>query len=120
MPLSLTVAAVALAALLWAHGRFHRAHLTEVGFRGGPGRPTALPRGPGHHVRTGRGEAARFCYAVDPLRCTRCEACLKFCPTGALRRTIEGVTVDPLLCQACGRCAERCKRGALLRLHRAA
>jgi len=110
MTLPLAVFAAALAVLAWAHARLHQAGKPDLRLRGVPVR----------NPRPGPGKAARFCYAVDPLRCTRCEACLKVCPTGALRRTMEAVIVDPGLCQACGRCAERCRRGALLRIRAAA
>lgn len=117
MSLAVTVSLAALAALSWAHWRLHqRRRLVDARIEGEPGRPLALPRRTGRRARSTRAGAVQLCYAVDPLRCTRCEACLKVCPTGALRRSPEGVVVDPVLCQACGRCAERCRRGALLRI----
>lgn len=46
--------------------------------------------------------------------CLRCGACVRVCPTGAMR---EGAppTRDPFLCRACGRCVDVCPgRGARL------
>lgn len=70
-------------------------------------------------ARRDHADPERFRRAVDPLRCTRCGACVRACPEGAIRLRFEAITVDPARCRDCGRCAERCKRGALLRLRAA-
>jgi Pyruvate/2-oxoacid:ferredoxin oxidoreductase delta subunit len=119
MTLALTVSVAALATFSWAHWRVHQRRLAGAGSSGGPWGPGAHHPGRGRSARSARG-GSLACYAVDPLRCTRCEACAKVCPTGALRRTPEGMKVEPALCQACGRCAERCRRGAILRIRAAA
>jgi pyruvate formate lyase activating enzyme len=44
-----------------------------------------------------------------PARCTRCHACVKACPTGAITADAAGVVaVDRTKCDLCGRCAEAC------------
>jgi pyruvate formate lyase activating enzyme len=49
-----------------------------------------------------------------PARCSRCHACVKACPTGALSADAAGVVaVDRSKCDLCGRCAEACLYDAM-------
>jgi len=49
-----------------------------------------------------------------PARCTRCHACVKACPTGAISKDDGGVVaVDRTKCDLCGRCAEACLYDAM-------
>jgi pyruvate formate lyase activating enzyme len=49
-----------------------------------------------------------------PARCTRCHACVKACPTGAITAAADGaVAIDRTKCDLCGRCAEACLYDAM-------
>lgn len=49
-------------------------------------------------------------------KCTRCGACLKACPLGAINPDLElksGTKIDRSLCDACGECVKTCPAEAL-------
>jgi pyruvate formate lyase activating enzyme len=49
-----------------------------------------------------------------PARCTRCYACLKACPIGAIATDAAGaVVIDRAKCDLCGKCAEACLYDAM-------
>jgi NADH-quinone oxidoreductase subunit F len=58
-------------------------------------------------------------YAIDPGKCKSCGACLKACPTHAIRgqRGVPHV-IDQTMCTRCGACIEACpkKFGAIVKL----
>jgi len=48
---------------------------------------------------------------VSKKACIGCQACVGFCPTGAMRKAPEVIT--PFKCISCGKCVEACPNGAL-------
>ncbi len=49
-----------------------------------------------------------------PGRCTRCYACIKACPKGAIAKDAAGaVVIDRAKCDLCGKCAEACLYDAM-------
>jgi len=51
---------------------------------------------------------------VDPVKCTSCGNCVKFCPTGAIKLHEEGpAVIDKDSCIGCGACANVCSENAV-------
>jgi len=49
-----------------------------------------------------------------PARCSRCYACVKACPLGAIAKDAAGaVVIDRKACDLCGKCAEACLYDAM-------
>ncbi len=46
--------------------------------------------------------------AFNPEKCIGCEACLRVCPEGAIRKDGSSLVFSRELCKACGLCAEVC------------
>ena len=51
---------------------------------------------------------------VDAQRCTRCHACVRVCPMGAVLPVGEGMKIDDKNCIQCFCCQEVCRYGAVL------
>ncbi len=86
--------------------KLRRGDLTPVTVPGDPEAPYYIPRGMD-------GEPARFLKAkprTDPLRCTRCGACARRCPMGAIDP--GDVANVPGTCIKCQSCVRRCTRKA--------
>jgi ferredoxin len=50
---------------------------------------------------------------IDAGRCSGCDACLKVCPTQALRQEGAAYVIAPARCNGCGLCVNACREGAL-------
>ena len=48
---------------------------------------------------------------LDKNTCIGCQACVGFCPIGAMRKS--DVRIEPFKCIACGACVRACPNGAL-------
>ena len=59
------------------------------------------------------GAAAGHSVAVDPARCKRCRACVRACPTHAVRLHENGPSILEHLCIDCTACLAACPTGAL-------
>lgn len=58
------------------------------------------------------------CVVIDGTKCSSCQMCATFCPTGAISKYVNedgtfGVTHFPGDCVKCGSCADICKEGAV-------
>jgi len=63
-----------------------------------------------HNPESFRPEPMR---AVDMRKCTRCLACVRICPTGAIGYSEQfGFTYDPLKCTRCHACETHCPTNA--------
>lgn len=67
-------------------------------------------------VNLGLGEAkaleeALRCFACG--FCNHCDNCYRFCPDGAVRKTVAGYEINYDFCKGCGVCAEECPRGVI-------
>lgn len=51
--------------------------------------------------------------ATDPERCNACVACMRVCPTRAIRTRSGLATIDVARCVECGACVAACPRDAL-------
>lgn len=72
------------------------------------------------HINEGRCPAA-YCkelieYAIIDEKCDGCHACVKPCPTGAIKGEPKKLhTLNAQLCIKCGACMEVCKRDAVVK-----
>ena len=48
---------------------------------------------------------------LDKNICIGCQACVGFCPVGAMRKS--DVRIEPFKCISCGACVKACPHGAL-------
>lgn len=61
------------------------------------------------------------CVVIDATKCSSCQMCATFCPTGAISKYRDedgtfGVTHFPGDCVKCGSCRDICKEGAVMLL----
>lgn len=48
---------------------------------------------------------------LDKNTCIGCQACVGFCPIGAMRKSV--MRIEPFKCISCGACVRACPEGAL-------
>ena len=62
------------------------------------------------NVTGGEGESGKKAF-IDPSRCCGCEACIEYCPIGAIAPDISIKTDE---CVGCGLCITSCPEEAIL------